>query len=119
MPVIMPALGESLPYMSYGRERRELEKIRAGIDQRIDAFARGEFAARAMLCGGIGAAAGARSKQPLAQLVAEGHHALGIAREAFAVPVEAGFKKAHEGRDSRLLALNPSLMTFGRLPSLQ
>jgi hypothetical protein len=50
-----------------------------------------------MFGNGVGAAAAAGGKQSLAQFLAETAHALGITREALALPIEVTFEKAHEG----------------------
>ena len=57
MPVTMPARRRVVAVHVVGGERRELEKLGAGIDQPLDAFARGQLAALAVLCDGLGAAA--------------------------------------------------------------
>ncbi len=49
-------------------ERRELEKVGSRIDQALDAFARGELIAPAMLFDRFGASAAAHAGEPLAQL---------------------------------------------------
>src|SRR4029077_12293259 len=71
-----------------GRERRELEPRRVGVEQQVDALPHRELAAPAVALQGTGAAAFAGSRQACAQLVAERAHALLAAHERLAARIQ-------------------------------
>ena len=60
------------------RQRRELEKGGARVDETLDALARGHLVATPVLLDGIAAAAGSDRDEPLAQLADEPLHPLGV-----------------------------------------
>ena len=76
-----------------GRQRRQFEKCRAGIDQQIDALARQHLAARGMPgARGLAAAAG-HLIELVAQLGDQRPHGLGIAGKIGRGGIDAGMKR--------------------------
>jgi hypothetical protein len=79
-------------------ERGELEEGAAGIDQPIDAVARGQFSALTMPGDGGVPAPGVHLGEMSAQLLDDRAHRGGVAREIVGPRVEARGKEAHRAR---------------------
>ena len=98
MPVMMPAPGRLVAVHAEGRERRQLEERRAGIEQHLHAIARQQFAARHVL----GARRLAAAQRDLglagAQFRHQGAQRRLIGGEFGAFPIDFGFEQRHDCR---------------------
>ena len=95
MPVTMPGARRVAVVHLPGRERRELEKRRAGIDQRLDALAHRHLALFAMARQILRAAALAHLLEARAVLVDQRLHAIAIGAELSAVDIDVRVEAFH------------------------
>jgi hypothetical protein len=78
-----------------GRQLRELEERRAGIEQVFDALARQQLAARKVTSTSVGTAALGQMRDFLAQVVDHRLHRCGVGLEVFAARVEFALDLGH------------------------
>ncbi len=90
-----PGGGRVVMVHSVGSERGELEERRAGVDEPVDAVARGELAALAVPLDGDVATAAPHARELAAQLVDQCGHRCGIALVVGGAAVDAGREEAH------------------------
>jgi hypothetical protein len=78
-----------------GCQRREFQKRRVGVNQRVDALARGEFVAGAVLGEGVRAAARLRPRQRLTILLQKRFKMRLVRAELLVVRVDVALKDGH------------------------
>ena len=97
MPVMMPAAGTSLAIHAMSRELRQLEKRRAGIEQRAHALARQQLAAREVPLTRRVAAAFADLGNARREVVDHAAHGERIGAKRLRTGIERGLDHGHGG----------------------